>query len=283
MRGKFGAMYCPVKVNLTLHVLGRRSDGYHELRTVFWKKTGTEQLSVRRTESGNGSITVEGAKIQGKNLLDSVLEFASRKISVPPLEIKLSKRYPQGSGIGAGSGNAAALLVWLKENCGLICTPDEIAKLGADVLALAQDNTLNYAEGTGEKLFPLIEEIKLPWLIVFPRWTSSTPAAYRKLDEYRGDFCPEDADFAAEASEIVKKLSQNVRAGLLPNDFLAPALCEHPEYNTAFDVADGEGALAWGMCGSGSAMFFAAQDKTLDRLEKILSMQDFILAAERMV
>lgn len=276
-------MYCPVKINLTLHVLGRRSDGYHELRTVFWKKAGAELLDVRRAESGKGSITVEGAEIQGKNLLDSVLEFASRKISVPPLEIKLSKRYPQGSGIGAGSGNAAALLVWLKENCGLTYTSDEIAKLGADVLTLAQDNTLNYAEGAGEKLSPIAEEIKLPWLLVFPKWSSSTPAAYRKLDEYRGDFCPEDADFAAEASGIVKKLLQNGRAGLLPNDFLAPALCEHPEYNTAFGIADGEGALAWGMCGSGSAMFFTAQDETLDRLEKIFAAQDFVLAAERLV
>lgn len=276
-------MYCPVKINLTLHVLGRRSDGYHELRTVFWKKAGAELLDVRRAESGKGSITVEGAEIQGKNLLDSVLEFASRKISVPPLEIKLSKRYPQGSGIGAGSGNAAALLVWLKENCGLTYTSDEIAKLGADVLTLAQDNTLNYAEGAGEKLFPLAEEIKLPWLLVFPKWSSSTPAAYRKLDEYRGNFCPEDADFAAEARGIVKKLLQNGRAGLLPNDFLAPALCEHPEYNTAFGIADGEGALAWGMCGSGSAMFFAAQDETLDKLEKIFAAQDFVLAAERLV
>ena len=276
-------MYCPVKINLTLHVLGRRSDGYHELRTVFWKKAGAELLDVYRAESGKGSITVEGAEIQGKNLLDSVLEFASQKISVPPLEIKLSKRYPQGSGIGAGSGNAAALLVWLKENCGLTYTSDEIAKLGADVLTLAQDNTLNYAEGAGEKLSTIAEEIKLPWLLVFPKWSSSTPAAYRKLDEYRGNFCPEDADFAAEASGIVKKLLQNGRAGLLPNDFLAPALCEHPEYDIAFDIADREGALAWGMCGSGSAMFFAAQDETLDRLEKIFGAQDFFLAAERLV
>ncbi len=272
--------FCPVKINLTLRVLEKRENGYHELRSVFWKKTGTEVLCVSEAADGRQSLNVDGAKIEGRNLLDSVLEFALHKISVPPLAMKLRKCYPQGSGIGAGSGNAAALLMWLKDEYGLNFTAEEAAELGADVAVLAQDNVLSFAEGIGEKLTPVNMEIKLPWLIVFPKWSSSTAAAYRSLDDSRRGF--KMRDFSSEADEIITRLASGRRAGLLPNDFLCAAMAEHPEYTDIFKSADRNGALAWGMCGSGSAAFVIADGNILDITEEELRSKEFVYATERL-
>ncbi len=272
---------CPVKINLTLRILGQKEDGYHELRSVFWKKNGAECLSVEKTDSNRHIIDVIGAKISGKNLLDSVLEFAAEKISVPPLSLKLSKRYPQGSGIGAGSGNAAALLLWLRDNCGFNFTAEEAAKLGADVAVLTRDSALNFACGIGEKLTPVKADIKLPWLLVFPKWTASTPEAYCALEKSRnGRF--ETVDYEAEANGIIDRLMRGERAGLLPNDFIANAVKEHPQYNDFFNIAERQGSLAWGMCGSGSAVFAAAPADTLDNIEYELGSKEFVLATERL-
>lgn len=272
---------CPIKINVTLHVLDRRADGYHELRSVFWKKMGNETIRIEKTNIA--SLDVNGAKIEGKNLLSSVIEFASCKINVPTLSLRLCKKYPQGSGIGAGSGNAAALLLWLKENCGLEFSAEESAKLGADISVLAQASNIYYAEGVGERLTELPELEGLHWLLIFPKWSSNTAEAYGKLDEIRKGYAIQPADFFSEAQILLKKLEAHEQTGLLPNDFLKVAMTEHDEYSKAFEIANQCGALAWGMCGSGSAMFMLSDDmEKLEKIEGKLNEEKWIASAERL-
>jgi len=272
---------CPVKINLTLHILDRRADGYHELRSVFWKKTANERLTVER--AATASLDVDGAKIDGKNLLSSVLEFASDKIDIPPLSLKLCKKYPQGSGIGAGSGNAAALLCWLNENCGLTFSSEEAAKLGADVAVLAQKNALHYAEGVGEKLTVMPEIEGLHWLLVFPKWSSNTAAAYAKLDAIRNQKEKIPYDYLNEAASLIQKLAAHKQTGLLPNDFLKVAMTEHKEYAQAFNIAEQTGALVWGMCGSGSSMFFVSENMNIiEEIDSILCKESWTALSEKL-
>lgn len=274
-------LHCPVKINLTLHILNRRADGYHELRSAFWKKSGNETLNIEKCAAN--SITVEGAKIEGKNLLSTVLEFASARNKIPQLCIKLCKKYPQGSGIGAGSGNAAALLAWLKENARLEYTAEEVAKLGADVAVLTQENMLHYATGVGEKLTALPDIEGLSWLLIFPKWHSNTAAAYAKLDEARKNAVIEACDYFDEAKSLVQKLKAHKQVGLLPNDFLTATMAEHEEYAQAFEIGKQHGALAWGMCGSGSAMFFISEQKNvLNKICDCLSGKSWVALSERL-
>ncbi|HAH70104.1 MAG TPA: 4-diphosphocytidyl-2C-methyl-D-erythritol kinase, partial [Synergistaceae bacterium] len=108
-----GSYICPVKINLTLRVLSRRPDGYHEIISLFWKKKGIEGLTIQPhgNENIGDILDVRGMEISGENILFRALKWArSRSPIIPPLRMRLTKEFPAGSGIGAGSGNAAALL-----------------------------------------------------------------------------------------------------------------------------------------------------------------------------
>lgn len=271
-------IYCPIKINLTLRILGQRADGYHELRSLVWKKTGSETISI--CKSNATEIDVDGAKIDGKNLLSTVLEFAAEQIDFPELKIKIHKKYPQGSGIGAGSGNAAALLLWLGENYGLKFTAEQTSKIGADVAVLTQSAAINRAKGIGEQLAPVAEQLNLHWLLLFPSWSSNTTLAYKKLDKIRTDF-KTDTECEQEARGILSKLAQKQKVGLLPNDFLLCAEQEHSEYAAAFKIAEEFKASAWGMCGSGSAMFFLSENsEMLQSLEERLKKEKWTVMTE---
>ncbi|MDO5115259.1 MAG: hypothetical protein Q4D58_04100 [Synergistaceae bacterium] len=211
-------------------------------------------------------------EIKGENLITKVLSTARKyNKNIPPLEITLEKFFPTGSGIGAGSGNAGAMIRWLRDFYGAELPEEDTAKLGADVAFLASDNIMATARGIGEIMTPLKADLDLGWLLVFPRWRSNTKEAYAKLDERRGaSFGAErDADIKdieAERERYLGKLSRKERAGLLPNDFFSVLADEHAEYTTAQGIAAETGSLGWGLCGSGSAFFGLYDDEKKRRL-----------------
>lgn len=258
-------LVCPIKINLTLRIMDKRSDGYHELFSAFWKKNGAERLTINTLSRENikDELEVRGALLEGENLLTKALRLArAEKADIPPLRMILEKAYPAGSGIGAGSGNAAALVSYLRENYAAFAKSRDVAALGADVAFLAEESGVAMAEGIGEKLTPAGELEGLYWTLAFPKWTSGTAAAYAELDEYRalrGDMPGTDLDYRAEACGIIALLKKKERAGLLPNDFLSITLAKHEEYETAFRAA-ARTSLAWGLCGSGSALFAVCGD-----------------------
>ena len=260
-------LICPVKINITLRIMESREDGYHELFSAFWKKNGAERLTIRSVSDENmaDKLTVHGAVIEGENILSKALASArSCKPCIPAMEMVLEKHYPQGSGIGAGSGDAAALVRFLNYRYGAFKEQADIASLGADVAFLAGGSEVAFARGVGEKLAPQKDIGGLFWILAFPSWQSHTGAAYAALDQRRAAACEavmSDADCEKEALEITGKLRRGEQVGLLPNDFTQVLLDVHGEYSEAFDAAS-QHALAWGLCGSGSALFAVCGDKT---------------------
>ena len=100
-----GSYISPVKINLTLRVLSRRPDGYHEIISLFWKKKGIEGLTIQPhgNENIGDILDVRGMEISGENILFRALKWArSRSPIIPPLRMCLTKEFPAGSGIGAG-------------------------------------------------------------------------------------------------------------------------------------------------------------------------------------
>lgn len=265
-------LYSPIKINLILKISERRSDGYHNIYSLFWKKKASERLTIREdcAEIIADRLIIEGMEIPGENLLLRALAALRKSGSaIPPLEIRLKKELPMGSGIGAGSGNAAALLDWLSARYGAALSQQGIAKLGADVGFLASGLEMAEARGTGEILSDAGKAPELSWLLVFPRWSSETALAYRKLDELRQGQEKRPAQraekkWSGEAEELLRKLSQGTKVGRLPNDFFELLAAKHPEYLRAEELASAAGAPAWGLCGSGSA-FFILGDKELLR------------------
>ena len=279
---------CPIKINLTLRVLSLRPDGYHNIFSALWSKKGGEKLTIscyNDENTANDLLEIKGLHVEGPNLVTKAISWARKRGAViPPLYMQLLKLYPPGSGIGAGSGNAAAAVMWACGEYGIRLCPEDVLEIGADVSFLASGNVFAFAEGTGERIRPVCGSPGLVWVLGFPNWTSSTGEAYSLLDGYgaaRGEVCsggrPEE-----EALGILEKLSRKDFVGLLPNDFLMPALVGHREYEDAFNAARASASLAWGLCGSGSAFFaLCGDEETASKTESLFKSMSWVIKTAR--
>ena len=255
---------CSIKINLNLRVLGLREDGYHEIHSLFWRKKSPEVLDI--TLSSEDKITVFGAEIPGENILSRTCRYLRSHCgdaTLPPVDIKLYKHLPMGSGIGAGSGNAAAMLRWFARYTGRKLNINDTATLGADVAFLASDCNLATADGIGEILTGTDSKLDLTAVILFPSWTVNTAKAYAEIDKircYNKSKCDnirkdKKEQAAKESFEILNSLKSGRSVGLLPNDFIDCLRDYSTYYENIYTSADRAGALAWGLCGSGSASF----------------------------
>lgn len=170
----------PAKLNLFLHVLGRRADGYHNLQTVFQFLDFGDDLffSVRE----DGVIRHADAVEFGNDDLCLRAARALQAATGTPLgcDIRLHKRIPVGGGLGGGSSDAATTLVALNALWKLDLSTDALAtlglKLGADVPVFVRGFAA-WAEGIGETLTPI--ELAEPWyLVLTPPVSVSTQAVF---------------------------------------------------------------------------------------------------------
>ena len=273
----------PIKINVTLRVLSKRPDGYHEIISLFWMKKGIEGLTIQPHDDENiGDILItEGMEISGENILVRTLRWARSECSnIPPLKMRLKKEFPTGSGVGAGSGNAAALLRWLNRNYGLDIESSQVSGIGSDIPFLAGKADLAIVSGLGEKVEPLTGIPDLKWLLAFPQWRSDTSAAYMEIDRSRINNKTEHryGEFREEILDISEKLRSKSRIGLLHNDFLETLSKKHSEYRRAFNIAEKSGSLAWGLSGSGSALFMIFKDRSsLNYAKRFLEREDWII------
>lgn len=273
----------PIKINVTLRVLSKRPDGYHEIISLFWKKKGIEGLTIQPHDDENiGDILkTEGIEIDGDNIIIQTLKWARSKCpNIPPLRMSLKKEFPTGSGVGAGSGNASALLLWLEDNYGLEFEIGEVSRIGADVPFLTGAADLAIVRGLGEKVEPLGPVPDLRWLLVFPRWRSDTSSAYMQIDRDRRNIISEHSSghYREEILRVFEKLKLKENIGLLHNDFLDALSKKHIEYRKAFNIAEKSGSLAWGLSGSGSALFMIFSDGlSLNNAKQFLDREEWII------
>ena len=172
----------PAKLNLFLHVNGRRADGYHDLQTLFQLLDYGDSLTFSSTNNSKISLTPQLEAIAEQ---DNLIVRAARLLqqatgSNQGCEIILSKKLPMGAGLGGGSSNAATTLVGLNSlwQCGLQL--GDLAKLGgqlgADVPVFVRGNSA-FAEGIGELLTPM----KIPeqwYLVITPQAHISTAEVF---------------------------------------------------------------------------------------------------------
>lgn len=180
----------PAKLNLFLHITGRRADGYHQLQTVFQFLDYGDQLTftlradgeVRRVSELPGVPAQQDLVVRAAQLL---LQQSGSSLGV---DIVVEKHLPMGGGLGGGSSNAATTLVALNALCDIGCSIDELAELGlqlgADVPVFVR-GTAAWAEGVGEDLTPLHGELAPaePWyLVIEPACQVSTAEVFNAPD-----------------------------------------------------------------------------------------------------
>jgi 4-diphosphocytidyl-2-C-methyl-D-erythritol kinase len=169
------SLLSPAKLNLFLHITGRRDDGYHQLQTLFQLLDWGDQLHFEPNNSG--SITLNGCDLDIP-LEENLIFRAARLLQRDTLgaQITLDKKIPAGGGLGGGSSNAASTLLALNHLWGLGLARDELqtmgARLGADVPVFVGAHTA-WAEGIGDILTPT--DLPERWfLILVPKCHVST-------------------------------------------------------------------------------------------------------------
>jgi 4-diphosphocytidyl-2-C-methyl-D-erythritol kinase len=179
------------KVNLHLQVIGRRGDGYHELRTIFQEVDLADELSLELGAPGV-RLAVEGATLSAgpDNLAHRAADaFLARWGGGRGVSITLRKRIPLGGGLGGGSSNAAAVLLALQRLLGEPASADELwllaRDLGADVPFFLVGGTA-LGVGRGDEVIPLPDLPSRELWLVLPAVHVSTAEAFADLGELTG-------------------------------------------------------------------------------------------------
>lgn len=159
----------PAKLNLFLHVVGRRPDGYHDLQTVFRFIDRCDRLQFGLRSDG---VVARANDVDGLPPEQDLVVRAARSLQTAygvkdGVEIRLDKHLPMGGGLGGGSSDAATVLVVLNRLWGLDRPVDELAalglQLGADVPVFVRGDNA-FGEGVGERLTPI--ELPSAWYVV---------------------------------------------------------------------------------------------------------------------
>ena len=242
----------PAKLNLFLHITGRRDDGYHLLQTVFVILDYGDGLSYKVTDDGEiRRLYAEGVMADVPFEKDLIVraaqllqQFSGCRQGV---EIDLQKRLPMGGGLGGGSSDAATTLVALNKLWNLGLSIDELAQLGlqlgADVPVFVRGQTA-WAEGVGEQIEPI--EVKEMWyLVIIPPITVSTDEIFSDSQLIRDTSAITIRDFLA-GHTVANTLEAVVEKGY-------PAVVEALDWLRQYTPAR--------MTGSGACVFAAFEDK----------------------
>lgn len=154
----------PAKLNLGLHILGKRPDGYHDLESVFLPLRWTDMLEVTLNDAvpaGEARFEWSGLDIPGNasdNLVTRAHRLLADKHDLPGLSIHLHKILPMGAGLGGGSADGTYALRAINDVCKLGMSPQELAHdaalLGSDCPFFVQDGTA-LVQGRGERVTPI--------------------------------------------------------------------------------------------------------------------------------
>lgn len=236
------------KINWSLRITGRRSDGFHDLETIFQTISLHDDLTFR--DADQLSLTCDDPTIptDDRNL---VLR-AARAVSAPPVAIELRKRIPAGGGLGGGSSNAAVTLREL--GSGRDDLPALALSLGSDVPFFLVGGTA-YATGRGELLTPMLSMAGIPLLLVLPEERVLTKDAFARITRYSAPVGPA-ATFAS-----------------FTNDFEEPVFALLPRLRALKQRLYDAGAFYAAMSGSGSTLF-GAFDHAAARDEAALRFDD---------
>lgn len=246
------------KVNLTLDVLDKREDGYHDLKSVM------QTLSVRddvEIDIGTGKpwkllCSVEGIPCDERNLAWKAAKvfFDTVKLDPDGLEIRITKRIPAQAGLGGGSADAAAVLRALNRHydnpLSILALAELGAQVGSDVPFCVVCGTA-MVEGRGERLRKLPDMPDCVFVVCKPDFSVSTPELYRKIDE---TVIPKRPDNQAMESALLAGDLEKV-CGNVYNVFDPVVTADHTELNYIKSIFHQYGAAAYQMTGSGSAVY----------------------------
>ena len=245
------------KLNLFLRVLGRETDGYHSLETLFARLALADELTATRRDAGV-TIEVTGADTgpDADNLAVRAATMVVSALRTPiGVHLRLEKKIPVGGGLAGGSADAAAALEAVNRLAGNAVPRAELlqfaARLGSDVAFCFSGASLALGWGRGERLMVLPPLPPAPVLLLVPPVSVKTAEAYRWVAEARST----QSRRGAVAMDLESLGSWGSIGRLAGNDFESVVFGHLPQVRAAFEAVVGTRPLVCRMSGSGSAIF----------------------------
>ncbi|RZU50325.1 4-diphosphocytidyl-2-C-methyl-D-erythritol kinase [Krasilnikovia cinnamomea] len=259
----------PAKINLHLGVGPLRSDGYHELNTVYHAISLFDELTARAGDTLTLTMEGEGAgelALDESNLIIRAARALATEARVPAhARLHLRKSIPLAGGLAGGSADAAATLLACDLLWGTGLSRDELgeigATLGSDVPFLLHGGTA-LGTGHGEAVSPILARpTTWHWVVAIADGGLATPEVYRELDRLRaGGSAPVALGPADALMAALRQRDPAVLGAVLGNDLQAAALALRPHLADVLKTGAEAGALAGIVSGSGPTCVFLTAD-----------------------
>ena len=238
------------KINIGLHIVSKRPDGYHNLETVFYPVELSDALEM--AEAKKVSISFSGLPVGGMfedNLVLKAYRLLQKDFNLPPVQFHLHKVIPLGAGLGGGSSDAAFTLKMLNDffqlHLNTLQLKDYAGKIGADCTFFI-DNRPSFAKGIGDQLRSHnLDLLNYRIVLLKPEVSVNTVQAYKNV-------LPAQPAFQLEK---LTELPVEEWKGFVVNDFEKSIFTQFPEIKKWKEKLYDLGALYASMSGSGSAVF----------------------------
>lgn len=259
-------------------MLGRRADGYHEIRTIFQTVTLHDRLTFAASDDERLFLTCDDETVPSdeRNLVVRAALALREKFQVREgAQLHLEKRIPVEAGLGGGSSDAAVALLGLAALWRIKTNREELsrigARLGADVPFFFTGGTAR-GTGLGTEIAPLEDAPAVPLLIIKPEARVSTPEAYKALK--RPALTKEVADIILSISREEARIRDSLHE-VLHNDFEQAIYPLYPEIAEARRGLIEQGARGALLAGSGASVFgIFENEEALGRAKSILELRE---------
>jgi 4-diphosphocytidyl-2-C-methyl-D-erythritol kinase len=246
--------FSPCKINLGLHVVEKRGDGFHNIETVFYPILWEDALEVVESNDNQPfTINFSGKIIEGdltENIIYKAYVLIKEKYPVPNIKVHLHKNIPMGAGLGGGSSNGATFINLIDKKFNLnipLSTKLDIAKkLGSDCAFFIEQKPV-FATEKGDVFEPITINLNAYYiLVVYPQIHSNTKIAYSGVT-------PKKPELSIRS--IIEQKPINEWKNLLVNDFENSVFNAFPEIKELKELLYKQNAIYACMSGSGSSVF----------------------------
>ncbi len=269
------------KINLGLEIVGKRSDGYHNLKTIFQTIDLCDTVEIKENHSGNIRLSGDDPGVDWNNretnTIFKAVEAIYKNYNVRRgFDISIKKKIPPGSGLGGGSSNAAVILLFLEHYFQLGINPENLidlaAGIGADVPFFLIGGTV-LAQGIGEKMTPLKDEPERQVDIVIPPITVSTGLIFSHFNLTSSPRKSKiDIFIKSKNARILENHLENVTCKLFP----AVGIIKNKMSILGYELVlmSGSGSAVYGMTGAeevhaAKPSFPSPSGQRLSRLRKL--------------
>lgn len=247
------------KINLTLNIVNKREDGYHNIESVFQKISLYDEIFLAKNKKNDIRIKVNKEELEGENniIYKAYQLLKNQYKTITGVDVILKKNIPVQAGLGGGSTDCGAFIECMNKLFELNLTKKEMinigVRLGADVPATFY-NTPVIAKGIGEKLEEIKSCAKYYMVIVKPKFSCNTKEMYEKLDKYI------DAKQKDNTMEMVKALEEGDNIKIADNLYNVFELALENIDSIKEEIIEA-GAINSLMSGSGSAIYGIFENK----------------------